>query len=372
MRQTRYARRAENDAGAPQIRVDARRGRGAVTNAGSRYDRERHVLFDDGWETLSDFSVFKTQYFPENAKRIITTNDSPDISFEQSINAYRGCEHGCIYCYARPTHSYLGFSAGLDFETKLIGKVNAAELLERELANPGYTPKPIMLGSNTDPYQPIEREKGLTRALLEVFDRTSHPVGIVTKSALVTRDLDILSRLAKRGLVKVAVSLTTLDHRLARRMEPRASTPMKRLDALRRLNEAGVPTVAMTAPVIPAINDHEIESLLEAAAHAGTKQAAYVLIRLPLEISPLFQEWLAEEFPDRAKRVMALIRSTRGGKDYVSTFGERQTGTGEYATQIATRYQIAMKKHGFSLRSLSLNCSAFEPPPCLPGQLQLF
>ena len=250
--------------------------------------------------------------------------------------------------------------------------IEDGEQLERELAKPGYVVKPIMLGSNTDPYQPIEREQQLTRRLLEVFDRTSHPVGIVTKSALVLRDIDLLASLASRGLTKVALSITTLDHRLARRMEPRASTPMKRVDALRRLSEAGVPTVIMTAPIIPVINDHEIEALLATGAQAGARQAAYVLVRLPLEISPLFQEWLTEEFPDRAKRVMSLIRSTRGGKDYVSDFGERQTGAGVYGAQIARRYRVALQKHGLNERRCTLRCDIFQAPVAKGGQFTLF
>ncbi|MBC8049765.1 MAG: PA0069 family radical SAM protein [Chitinophagales bacterium] len=372
MRKTKFTPAAKVMEDAPPVDTERRRGRGARSNAASRFDAELRGNFDDGWKTLGDLPDFKTEVIFETAKRIITTNDSPDISFDQSINAYRGCEHGCIYCYARPTHSYLGFSAGLDFETKLIAKTNAAEQLERELAKPGYVVKPIMLGSNTDPYQPIEREQTLTRRLLQVFDRTSHPVGIVTKSALVLRDLDLLSSLASRGLTKVALSITTLDHRLARRMEPRASTPMKRVDALSRLSEAGVPTVIMTAPIIPAINDHEIEALLATGAEAGARQAAYVLVRLPLEISPLFQEWLTEEFPDRAKRVMSLIRSTRGGKDYVSEFGERQTGAGVYAAQIAHRYRLALQKHGLNERRCSLRSDIFQPPVLKGGQFSLF
>ncbi len=372
MARSKFVKAAAAEEDAPPVDTDRRRGRGARSNASSRFDGERRADFDDGWKSLCDLPDFKTDIILETARRIITTNDSPDISFDQSINAYRGCEHGCIYCYARPTHSYLGYSAGLDFETKLIAKTNAVELLEREIAKPGYVVKPIMLGSNTDPYQPIEREQRLTRRLLEVFDRTSHPAGIVTKSALVLRDIDLLGSLASRGLVKVALSITTLDHKLARRMEPRASTPMKRMEALRRLSEAGVPTVIMTAPIIPAINDHEIETLLAGAADAGARQAGYVLLRLPLEISPLFQEWLAEEFPDRAKRVMSLVRSTRGGKDYVSDFGERQTGAGVYAAQIAHRYKIAMQKYKFNQSKLALRRDLFCPPATPSAQFSLF
>lgn len=351
---------------------ERRRGRGAVSNATGRYEPERRERFDDGWESLSDLGAFKTEVREEIAKTIITTNDSPDISFEQSINPYRGCEHGCIYCYARPSHTYWGLSAGLDFETKLTAKVNAAEALVRELSRKSYRPRPIMLGSNTDPYQPIERDRRITRGLLEVMERCRHPVCIVTKSALITRDLDILARLAAAQLVRVAVSLTTLDHRLARRMEPRAATPGRRLDAMSQLSTAGVPVSVMTAPLIPALNDAELESLLEAASQAGATTAAYVLLRLPLEISPLFQEWLKTEFPDRAQRVMSLMRSTRGGKDYVSCFGERQRGTGPYAEQIARRFEIGLRRFGLNRTRTALRCDLFTPPQSGGPQLSLF
>jgi DNA repair photolyase len=356
---------------APPIEPDRRRGRGANSNATSRYDAERRGAFDDGWDTLGGLAGFKTELLLERARTIIATNDSPDISFSQSINPYRGCEHGCIYCYARPSHSYLGFSAGLDFETKIIAKPNAPDLLLRELSRPSYRPQPIMLGSNTDPYQPVERSLELTRRLLEIFDRASHPVGVVTKSALVTRDIDILASLARRDLAKVAISLTTLDRRLARRMEPRAATPQRRIEAMQALAGAGIPVVAMTAPIVPALNDAEIEALLETAAGAGATEAAYVLLRLPLEISPLFREWLAEEFPDRAKRVMSLMRSMRGGKDYDATFGERHVGRGPYAEQIALRYRLALQRLGLNKRRFALRCDLFRKPEP-DGQLGLF
>ena len=307
----------------------------------------------------------------EVAKSIIARNDSPDISFDQSINPYRGCEHGCIYCFARPTHCYLGHSAGLDFETKLYAKINAAELLERELAHPRYMPKYIALGAVTDPYQPIERERRITRSILEVLDRTSHPVGIVTKSALVVRDIDILSRMAARDLVKVAISVTTLDRGLARKMEPRASTPPKRLEAIRALAEAGVPVAVMTAPIVPALNDHEIEAILAAARDAGASEAGYVLLRLPLELKELFREWLATEFPDRASRVINVLRSMHGGRDYVATFGHRQRGAGAYAEQIALRFRLAAKRLGLNDRHLKLRTDLFRRPPGKSGQLNL-
>jgi DNA repair photolyase len=347
-----------------------RRGRGAISNATGRFEPERRERCDDGWESLADLEPFKTEVRDEIAKTIVATNDSPDIGFDQSINPYRGCEHGCIYCYARPSHAYYGYSAGLDFETKLTAKVNAAEALERELSRPGYAPKTIMIGANTDGYQPIERERKITRSLLEVLERFSHPVALVTKSALILRDADILARLASRGLAKVAVSVTTLDHRLARRMEPRASAPAKRIEAIRGLSHAGVPVAVMAAPLIPALNDNELERILEAAAAAGAREAAYVMLRLPLEISPLFQEWLGAEFPNRAKRVMSLVRSMRGGKDYVSCFGERATGTGVYADQIAARFQLALKRYGLNRRHLTLRRDLFRRPD--EAQLSLF
>jgi DNA repair photolyase len=357
---------------APPLPAGLRRGRGARSNVSSRFDDEQRAGFDDGWCGLDSLEPFKTEVTLETARRIINCIDSPDIPYQQSINAYRGCEHGCIYCYARPTHSYLGLSAGLDFETKLTVKQNTLELLEAELAKPGYVVKPITLGSNTDPYQPIERKYQLTRRMLELFEATRHPVAIVTKSALVTRDLDILKPLAERNLVKVALSITTLDHRLARRMEPRASTPERRLEALRQLCEAGIPAAVMTAPIIPALNDHETEAILEQAAAAGVQQAGYVLLRLPLEISPLFQEWLAEEFPDKAKHVMSLVRSARGGKDYDAKFGERQRGTGVYADLIAQRFRLAMQRLGLNQANLQLTCDLFRAPVPKGGQMSLF
>jgi len=272
------------------IDSERRRGRGARSNRAGRFDSELRDAFDDGWESLGELEPFKTEVARETAKSIIATNDSPDIGFDQSINPYRGCEHGCIYCYARPTHAYLGLSPGLDFETRLTAKVNAAELLERELANPRYVPKVIALGAVTDPYQPVEREHRITRAVLEVLDAASHPVGIVTKSALVVRDVDILARMAERGLVKVAISVTTLDRTVARKMEPRAATPQRRLDAMRALSEAGVPVGVMVAPILPAINDSEIERILKAARDAGALEAGWVLLRLPLELKELFRE----------------------------------------------------------------------------------
>jgi DNA repair photolyase len=350
---------------------DRRRGRGARSNRVGRYETEQREAFDDGWESLGELEAFKTEVFPETAKSIIARNDSPDLNFSQSINPYRGCEHGCSYCYARPTHAFLGHSPGLDFETKLYAKVNAAELLERELANPRYVPKVIALGAVTDPYQPIEREHRLTRAVLEVLDRTSHPVGIVTKSALVARDIDILARMAKRRLVKVAISVTTLDRGIARKMEPRAPTPQRRIDAIQALSQAGVPVSVMTAPIVPAINDNEIESILTTARQAGASEAGYVVLRLPLELKELFREWLATEFPDRAERVINILRSMHGGRDYVAEFGLRQKGSGPYAEQIGLRFRLAARRLGLNERHLALRTDLFQRPVARGGQMSL-
>ena len=353
------------------VDAERRRGRGARSNRVGRYETELREAFDDGWESLGELEAVKTDVREEVAKSIIARNDSPDISFDQSINPYRGCEHGCIYCFARPTHCYLGHSAGLDFETKLYAKINAAELLERELAHPRYMPKYIALGAVTDPYQPIERERRITRSILEVLDRTSHPVGIVTKSALVVRDIDILSRMAARDLVKVAISVTTLDRGLARKMEPRASTPPKRLEAIRALAEAGVPVAVMTAPIVPALNDHEIEAILAAARDAGASEAGYVLLRLPLELKELFREWLRTEFPDRAERVINILRSMHGGKDYTPEWRTRQRGKGPYADQIGLRFRMTAKRLGLNERNTKLRLDLFQQPVAKGKQIPL-
>ncbi len=350
---------------------ERRRGRGAVSNSTGRFEATVRSVFDDGWESLGDLPAFTTHVQHEPARTIITSNDSPDISFDQSINPYRGCEHGCIYCYARPTHCYLGHSAGLDFETLLYAKTNAAELLERELANSRYLPRIIALGTNTDPYQPIERELGITRQILEVLEKAQHPVGIVTKSALVMRDADILGRMAEKGLAKVAISVTTLDRQLARAMEPRAATPPRRLQALKALADAGIPTAVMMAPIIPALNDHEIESVLKAARDSGAREAGYVLLRLPLEIKTLFREWLKENAPGRARRVINILQQMHGGRDYVSQFGLRQTGSGPYALQIAQRFRLAKKRLGLSGERVSLRTDLFRRPVLPGGQLGL-
>ena len=361
-------------AGEPGSLVDRerRRGRGTVSNASGRYEPLARVAFDDGWQGLEDLPPFKTTVTADSTRKIITRNNSPDISFDRSINPYRGCEHGCVYCFARPTHAYLGLSPGLDFESKLFMKPNAPELLERELSAPSYVPKIIAIGTNTDPYQPIERRYKIMRRILEVLDSAGHPVGIVTKSALVLRDLDILARMAKRDLVKVALSVTTLDAKLARTMEPRAATPPRRLETLRQLVKAGVPATVMVAPVIPALNDDEIERILEAVAAAGVRNAGYVLLRLPLEVRDLFREWLMTNFPDRYRHVFKLIRDMRGGKDYDSTFGQRQTGTGPIAWMIGRRFEVACEKLGFNATKHKITTEHFRPPRPGAKQLDLF
>ena len=354
----------------------AKKGRGAVTNASGRFERESREAFDDGWNGAADpdpaLEKLHTFVTIETARTIISRNTSPDISFDQSINPYRGCEHGCIYCYARPNHAYVGLSPGLDFESRLFAKTNAAELLERELSAPNYKPSTIVLGGVTDIYQPIERDHNITRELLEVLARHNHPVGLVTKSQLVLRDLDILAPMAALGLARVAVSLTSLDSTLSRRMEPRAAAPHRRIEVIRDLTRAGVPVVAMTAPVIPALNDHELEALLEAAAGAGAREAGYVVLRLPLEIADLFEQWLTAHYPDRATHVMSVMRQMRGGKNYDARWRARQTGTGPFAALIAARFRRACKKLDLNRMRLPLDVSQFRPPPKTGQQLELW
>ncbi|WP_084539926.1 PA0069 family radical SAM protein [Azorhizobium doebereinerae] len=355
-----------------QVDADTRRGRGATSNAAGRYEPAARILFDDGWQSLDDLPPFRTEVTEERARTIITRNQSPDIGFDRSINAYRGCEHGCIYCFARPTHAYQGLSAGLDFETKLFVKPDAPELLARELAQPRYQPRTIAMGTNTDPYQPIERRYEVTRRILEVLADFGHPVGIVTKSALVARDIDILGPMAARGLAKVAISITTLDPNLARLMEPRAAAPHRRLATIQRLADAGIPTAVLTAPLIPALNDNEVERILDAAKHMGATEAGYVTLRLPLEISDLFKEWLVTHFPDKARHVMALVREMHGGKDYVSTFGKRGRGDGPYAWTIGRRFEIAARRLGLNGRNVKLTTAHFRRPAKAGEQLSLF
>ena len=349
------------------VAADRRNGRGAATDRAGRYEPIGYEPLDDGWESLAQLEALTTEVQEVPARRIITRNSSPDIGFGRSINPYRGCEHGCIYCFARPTHAFLGLSPGLDFETKLFAKTNAGVALERELADPVYRPRTIAIGTNTDPYQPIERRYRIMRRILEVLSATNHPVGIVTKSALVLRDLDLLHPMAERGLVKVALSVTTLNRKLARAMEPRASTPDKRLETMAKLVDAGVPTSVMVAPVIPGLTDMEIERIMERAAAVGVKNAGYVLLRLPLEIADLFTEWLKANCPDRANRVLALMRSARSGKLYDAKWGERMVGEGPYAWMIGRRFEIAAERLGLNKESVAIRTDLFTPP-VLPGQ----
>ncbi|TQX89971.1 MULTISPECIES: PA0069 family radical SAM protein [Rhizobium] len=354
-----------------RIDIDRRRGRGAGLNPGGRFELSSRESIDDGWQSLEDLPPFRTEVQIEKARTAITRNTSPDIPFDRSINPYRGCEHGCIYCFARPTHAYMGLSAGLDFEAKLFAKPDAPKLLERELAKPGYEPKVIAIGTNTDPYQPIEKEWRIMRQILEVLNRANHPVSIVTKSAMVLRDLDILGELAAKNLVRVSLSVTTLDRKLARTMEPRASTPARRLEAVRMLSAAGIPTSVMLAPMIPALNDHELEKILDSAKAAGAEEAGYVMLRLPLEVSPLFRDWLLQNYPDRYRHVMSLVREMRGGKDYDADFGKRMKGAGPYAWQISRRFEMATKRLGLTRRSIRLRTDLFVPPDGSGVQLSL-
>ena len=340
-----------------------------------RFETVAREAFDDGWTPEeADTRELKTSVAIERARSIVSHNDSPDVGFSQSINPYRGCEHGCVYCYARPSHAYLELSPGLDFETKLFAKTNAAELLRAELARPGYKPSPIALGANTDCYQPIERKYRITRQILEVLAGCEHPVTMVTKSALVERDLDILGPMGRKNLVKVLVSIGTLDRELARRLEPRAASPQRRLDVVRKLNESGVPCGVMIAALIPALNDKTMENVVEAAAAAGAKEAAYVILRLPYELKEVFKEWLAEHYPQRAQHVMSIVRQMRGGRDNDPCFGTRMSGTGNYAELIEKRFELACRRFGLNRREApDLDCSRFSPPAPSPagGQLQL-
>ena len=357
------------------------KGRGAVSNASSRFERfGREPLGHD--EAARDDTIWENEFpcapsttvVEELTRSIISRNTSPDIPFDQSINPYKGCEHGCVYCYARPTHAYMGLSPGLDFETRLFAKTDAARTLERQLRKPGYRPRTIMLGANTDPYQPLERERKITREVLQVLSAFNHPVAITTKSALIVRDLDILAPMAERRLVSVGISVTTLDGPLARTMEPRASAPRRRVDAIRALGEAGVPVMVMAAPVIPFLNDHEVETILAAASQAGARAASYILLRLPIEVKDLFSEWLQTHVPERAGRVLGRVRDSRNGHLYVSDFGRRMTGTGPYAEMLAQRFDLACRRLGLSTgrpAEMALDTSWFRPPPQAGEQLSL-
>ncbi|MBR0657558.1 PA0069 family radical SAM protein [Plastoroseomonas arctica] len=358
----------------------ARDGRGATANPQNRFETTTRHAFDDGWstlaETFAELPPLPTTLTPERSRSAMAWNDSPDIGFDRSLNPYKGCEHGCVYCFARPSHAYLGLSPGLDFETRLFYKPDMPALLEKELSRPGYVPRPVALGANTDPYQPVERTVALTRRVLEVLERFSHPVTIVTKSAGVLRDVDILGRMARLNLVQVCLSVTTLDPRLARIMEPRAASPARRLAALRALTDAGIPAGVLAAPMIPGLNDAEMERILEASQQHGAIHAGYVALRLPLEIAPMFESWLNHHMPDRARKILALVRDMRAGALYDSRFGVRQTGTGAYAELMARRFALAMKRLGLDRAGrgakggeIRLDCSHFKVPG---AQLALF
>ncbi len=357
------------------------KGRGATFNPENRFRRERREAVDDGWVASGDEGgdvappAQKTVVRIQPARTIISRNDSPDIPFTQSINPYQGCEHGCVYCYARPTHAYLDLSPGLDFETKLFAKPNAAALLRAELAKPGYRCEPIALGANTDPYQPIEREWKITRSVIEVLAECGHPLTITTKGALVERDLDLLAPMAEKGLLRVFISIAMLDRELARKLDPRAAAPHRRLQIVKTLSEAGVPVGVNVAPVIPQLTDHELEAILEAAAAAGARHAGWTMLRLPLEVAPLFRDWLALHYPLRAAHVMSIVRQIRGGRDNESGFGVRMGGRGEFADLIRRRFTIACRRLDLNTtRDAPLDTSRFRPPaaPNAAGQLDLF
>ncbi|MGC1304269.1 MAG: PA0069 family radical SAM protein [Caulobacteraceae bacterium] len=353
--------------------VPPARGRGAKSNASGRYEAIKVEAFDDGW-TLDDPAPAKlaTTLTPEAARVILSRNDSPDVGFDRSINPYRGCEHGCIYCYARPAHAYMGLSPGVDFETRLFFKPGAAQLLEKELSKPGYACKPVHIGGNTDPYQPAERGLRITRGVLEVLERFNHPLSVITKSALIVRDADILGRMGQAGLARVFVSVTTLDRKLARAMEPRAATPEKRLETVRALKAAGAVVGVMFAPAIPGLNDHEMEAVLERATEAGATSVGFVVLRLPREIKDLFREWLETERPDRARRVMSLVRQMRGGKDYDAEWSQRMRGQGPIADLMRQRFDRACARLGLNAERTPMRTDLFRPPPKAGDQLDLF
>ena len=357
--------------------METQRQRGALSQIQGRFETEARAPFDDGWSRNDEpLAPLATTVTVERARSIISKNDSPDIPFDQSINPYRGCEAGCAYCYARPSHSYLELSPGLDFETKIFAKTNAPELLKEELAKPSYKVSPIAFGTNTDCYQPAERKYRITRQIMEILSECNHPLTIVTKFALVERDLDLLAPMAKKNLVKVFMSIGTLDHVLARRLEPRAASPKRRLDVLKALSQAGVPCGVMVAALIPALNDKTLEHVLEEASTAGAQEAAYVILRLPNELKDIFKEWLATHYPERADHVISIVRQMRGGKDNDPRFGERMRGTGNFAELISGRFAIACKRfglngHGGGRRLPELDCTRFVPPSPA-GQMKLF
>ncbi|SHL01664.1 DNA repair photolyase [Roseovarius pacificus] len=349
------------------------RARGARSNAAGRYERHRRMYDSDGWDDeMPEERMAATVVSEERPRRMITYNRSPDLPFDRSINPYRGCEHGCIYCFARPSHAWLGLSAGLDFETRLIARPDAPAILERELRKPGYRVAPIAIGTNTDPYQPIEQGHEIMRGCLQVLRAFRHPVAVVTKGTLIERDLDILSDMAVHGLVRVGISVTTLDAGVSRSMEPRAPAPRRRLETIRRVSAAGVPVRVMSSPVVPGLTDHEIEKILTAGREAGAQAASWIMLRLPLEVAPLFREWLQAHYPDRAARVMGLVRQMQGGRDYDPQWGRRMRGQGPYAQMIAHRFALAARRLGLDARQPALRCDLFDPPARPGDQLSLF
>lgn len=348
------------------------RGRGALSNQAGRFEPHSVSAFDDGWDREEDLPLLRTDVRFETARSLITYNRSPDLPFDRSINPYRGCEHGCVYCFARPTHAYLGLSPGLDFETRLVARPNAAEILRSELRAKRYCVAPIAIGTNTDPYQPIEQEHGIVRACLQVLSDHNHPVAIVTKGTLIERDIDILAPMAARGLVRVGVSLTTLDPSLSRRMEPRAPGPVRRLRMIKTLVEAGIPVRVMTSPIVPGLTDHEMETLLEAGGEAGADTASWIMLRLPREVSELWQEWLGEHYPERASKIMSRLREMHGGRDYDPRWGHRMRGEGEYAQVMAQRFRKACRRLGLKERAPALRTDLFAIPAQVGDQLSLF
>lgn len=343
------------------IGTERRRGRGAVSNRSGRFEPSREESWD-GWDIPEVRAAFRTDLRLEAARSILTRNTSPDVPFDRSVNPYRGCEHGCVYCFARPSHAWLGLSPGLDFETRLIGRPNAAEILRKTLSRKGYTVAPIAIGTNTDAYQPVERDQGIMRACLEVLRDFRHPVAIVTKGSLIERDIDILAPMAAEGLVHVGVSVTTLDPGIARAMEPRVPAPARRLATIRALAEAGIPVRVMMAPIVPGLTDTEIEAVFAAGREAGARAASWIMLRLPREVAGLWEEWLVEAFPDRAARIMARVREMHGGKAYDAAFGKRMRGEGPYAEMIAARARLTMQKEGLAERLPALACDRFEVP----------
>jgi len=346
-------------------------GRAAVNNPHVRFDQMRTEMVDDGWDRDEELPVLRTEIRDEQARKVISRNSSPDLSFDRSINPYRGCEHGCIYCFARPSHAFLGLSAGLDFETRLIARPNAAAQLQKELSHPKYQPKTIAIGTNTDPYQPIEKDRQIMREVLQVLAAFHHPVAIVTKGTLIERDIDILAPMAAKGLLRVGISVTTLDPKTSRAMEPRVPSPKARLRTIAKLSDAGIPVRAMVSPVVPALTDHELEDILTACQTAGAVAASSIVLRLPREVAGLFRDWVAETYPDRAARIMNRVRELHGGKDYDPSFGTRMTGQGEWAAMMRQRFVLATKKLGLDRSLPPLRTDLFARPAMVGDQLSL-